>query len=270
MSTAQISRCDERTNPAENNWDSGPDRPFAKLADATLWQFAAAARQCSSSIDTLVGDFANQGVDHHVTSTNGKFQLWAKQIKLNEGVQHRLTCRMVLIQGQKNEILNTWIFPTAPENCPVFAAELIAMACMPRLSFIDIQSPAMTCGTDKVRSLTHQLRARHAELVCDEEPPEWATDASEGGYVFSRALPSTAFDRIDTCYQDYLRCYLGEFFLGEPVSVSDVDGRSTAVRELSHYQIHHMEHSPGSVFLGKLFGDEWTNDFLRNFLFASA
>jgi hypothetical protein len=257
-------------------WDSGASRPFAKLAESTLKQLADSERRSGSSTETMACDSPENAFDHQVTAINGKFHLWAKQIRLHHRSEHTLTCRMVLIQGQRNEILNTWIFPTAPESCPVFAAELIAMAGMPRLTFIDIQNPAMASGSCAVRELTDQLRARHVGLVCDEEPPQWAIDATLGGYIFSRALAATKFSSIDACYEDYLRCYMRGFLSPSgSTEHSNADGssltcRSNAERELHHYQVHHMEHSPGSVFLGKLFGNEWTNDFLRNFLFASA
>lgn len=252
-------------------WDSGSHRPFAKLAESTLNQLAVCEQRCGASDAEPMMESSGQAMDHVVTSSNGKFHLWAKQVRIHHAHEHTMTCRMVLIQGQKNEILNTWIFPTAPERCPVFAAELIAMAGMPRLTFIDIQNPAMIAGVRVAGDLSNQLRSRHAGLVCDELPPSWAIDATLGGYIFSRSLDASAFPSIDACYEDYLGCYLRSFMPhGSSVELDESATRSAAEGALHRYRLHHMQHSPGTVFLGKLFGDDWTNDFLLNFLFTSA
>jgi hypothetical protein len=240
------------------------------LAEATLGRLASIAPEETSG-ESVQPDLLGEPMDHHVQSLNGKFELWAKQVRLFDDGVHRMTCRLVLIQGQKNEILNTWVFPTAPERCPVFAAELIAMAGSPRLTFIDLQSPGMQSGAEWVRTEALRLRADHSVLVCEEAPPEWAVSASEGGFVFSRSLPSSSFTSIDACYRAYFETYLDQFLSETDSSAAvDPDVRSLALKALTEYQVHHMENSPGSVFLGKLFGDEWTNNFLRNFLFQGA
>lgn len=107
-------------------------------------------------------------------SGNGKFKLWAHQWRLGVLGAHVGTCRMVLIQGSTNEIINTWVFPATPSQDPVFAAELIAMAGAPRLTFIDIQTPAMQDECHAVRSQTLALREKFSKILSDETPPSWA------------------------------------------------------------------------------------------------
>ena len=208
-------------------------------------------------------------------SKNGKFSLtaesWSIVGKGTDGQARSIAnLRMVYIRGQKNEIINTWIFPKRPDALPVFAAELISVSGVTRVAFVDIQTPVMTGDTvNEVTHLTAPLASRFACLPCDEKAPEWATTASPGNFTYSRQADVNWTSTIQECYLSYLDTYLKAYATGTPAKNS---ARLPEVRsltdELQAYQKHHMESSPGKKFLGNLFGVEWTDSFLTDFLFA--
>jgi hypothetical protein len=201
-------------------------------------------------------------------SKNGRFKIQAKAWILLHSGQPIVECRMVLIEGSANTILNTWAFPFASSQLPVFAAELIAMAGLPRLTFMDIQVPGLDQPQrQKSRKLTDVIRSSYCDLVSDELPPSWAIDSSDGNYLFMRGAEADAFPRIQSAYLELLDAYLTITRACE-ASCHDRLCNQQATESLRDYQHHHMQHSPGRMFLGKVFGEQWTDDFLTHFLFT--
>lgn len=240
--------------------------PFQSLKHATEMKL----KRIHASRSSLREDWSEQA------SKNGKFALSAQQWTLSAtGAKrensHIATLRMVYIRGQKNEIINTWIFPVRPDFMPVYAAELISVASVTRVAFVDIQTPNLTESvTDEVKTLTAPLAARFAGLPCDEAAPDWAIEASTGNFTYARGADSNWTSTIQQCYVDYLDTYIKAFVTsGDSVSVRR-DQRDNAISaHLSEYQRHHMNSSPGKKFLGTLFGTEWTDSFLSEFLFST-
>jgi len=208
-------------------------------------------------------------------SKNGKFTLsaeaWSFVSKDAVGSANPIaTLRMVYIRGQKTEIINTWIFSKRPDVLPVYAAELIAVGGVTRVAFVDIQTPVMTSdAVDDVTHLTSALASRFACLPCNEEAPEWATSASPGNFTYSRQADATWTITIQECYLAYLDAYLKAYATGATAKqAARLSEDCRVTEELLAYQKHHMESSPGKKFLGNLFGVEWTDSFLTDFLFA--
>ncbi len=201
-------------------------------------------------------------------SANGKFQLISRCWHLAAGSGTECTARMVTIQGSRTEIVNTWIFPSDPSLHPVFAAEIIAVAPLTRVAFIDIQGPALNPPTrEQVTVQTSFLRRNFNDLMCSEAPPAWATDESLGNYIYARDANEQQKPKICSCYLAFLSSYLNilkNWDSETPLSRSS----ERAVQELQAYQHHHQENSPGQKFLANLFGADWTNAFLTEFLLS--
>ncbi|MCU0711750.1 MAG: phytochromobilin:ferredoxin oxidoreductase [Pirellula sp.] len=204
-------------------------------------------------------------------SLHGRIDLQASQWSIQARKKHIASVRMVYIHGPKNQIINTWIFPNRPDQMPVFAAELIAVGSEVRVAFVDVQVPVIRSISmlDEVSLLTSGVAARFSELVCSEAPPVWATESSQGNFTYARNVPVSQLHRVEECYQAYLDAYLGAFTNRVTgASLSEQNRDELALDELHRYQHHHMESSPGNKFLSKLFGADWTDSFMREFLFA--
>ena len=178
---------------------------------------------------------------------------------------------MVYIQGPKNQIINTWIFPNRPKQMPVFAAELIAVGDEVRVAFVDVQVPVIGSSAvlEDTSLMTSGIAARFSGLPCNEAPPVWAIESSQGNYTYARNVPISSFSKVEECYRSYLDTYLSAF-VNKKVGVvlSELKRDEHAIDELHQYQHHHMQSSPGNKFLSKLFGPDWTESFMREFLFA--
>ena len=204
-------------------------------------------------------------------SLHGKIELSASQWAIQVSSKTIASLRMVYIQGPKNQIINTWIFPNRPKQMPVFAAELIAVGDEVRVAFVDLQVPVIGSSAvlEDTSLMTSGIAARFSGLPCNEAPPVWAIESSQGNYTYARNVPISSFSKVEECYRAYLDTYLGAF-VNKKVGVvlSDLNRDEHAIDELHHYQHHHMQSSPGNKFLSKLFGPDWTESFMREFLFA--
>ena len=204
-------------------------------------------------------------------SLHGKIVLTASQWAIQVSSKQIASLRMVYIQGPKNQIINTWIFPNRPKQMPVFAAELIAVGDEVRVAFVDIQVPVIDSSSvlEDTSLMTSGPAARFSGLPCDEVPPVWAIESSQGNYTYARNVPISSFTKVEECYRAYLDTYLGAFAKKNANGALSKSKRDEdAIDELHRYQHHHMESSPGNKFLSKLFGPDWTESFMREFLFA--
>ncbi len=212
---------------------------------------------------TLPATFASQ------RSLNQRFELIAEEWDLDSVWGNEVTFRMVWIQGQNTQILNCWGFPKYPSQMPVFAAELIHVGPQTRIAFIDLQAPVPL--REDCTGLHKSLKALHEQysgLPQAEPPPEWAIEASLGYFTFARQANGEETQKIRDAYLKYLDSFLRFRQTNHPRDCFHEQGHHEAIARLHAYQNHHMESSPGKQFLGKLFGEAWTNDFLMNFLFA--
>ena len=170
------------------------------------------------------------------------------------------------IDGAKSNIINTWIFPADARWLPVFAAELIGVGDAVRVAFVDVQVPVSGARTEHLEQQLESVARAFDSLPCDEEAPDWATDASLGHFTYARQVPDQQLSSIRACYLDYLNLYLNYVCCAE---VQSKAGSIAAARATLHaYQLHHMQHSPGKKFLGNLFGVDWTERFMLDFLFT--
>ena len=215
-------------------------------------------------LETVAPTFASR------TSLHGKLTLKAYEWTLQSQETPLGQLRMVHICGAKNEIINTWIFPNRPSERPVFAAELIAVGNATKVAFVDIQTPVVEESVaEEVAALTAGLSPRFSGLPCNETPPDWAIHDSPGHYTYARDVPYEQLSLVEECYQSYLQTYLKAFAFRTTASqVSNSLCNDAAIEALHVYQQHHMTHSPGNKFLSKLFGSDWTESFMNDFLFA--
>jgi phycoerythrobilin:ferredoxin oxidoreductase len=202
-------------------------------------------------------------------SLHGKMLLEAKEWSLQIQGRPIASVRMVYIHGGKNEIINTWIFPNRPKRMPVYAAELIAVGDATRVAFVDIQVPVLDGSVvEDTSMMTGLLAPQFASLPCNEAPPFWAIQESQGNFTYARNVPAVELPTIEACYLAYMDAYLNHFAcddVGE--SILELARDEEALNALHAYQHHHMEHSPGNKFLSKLFGSDWTEAFMHEFLF---
>jgi hypothetical protein len=230
-------------------------RPFEALWDETaerLQSLGLCERELPPNLASAVGG-------------GGRTRLRAAAWAVGPTGRPLAECRIVRIVGASSEVVNTMIFPTRPEALPVYAAELLVFGGRPRLAFVDLQAPGMP-GQERRRlaELTRPLAARFAHLRCEREAPDWAVEASPGGYVYTRPEDGDCASDLLTVYRSYLDLW-ATLATGLTEDGGPPDEGTAAA--LADYKRRHVAHSPGTAFLGKVFGPGWAVRFLDEFLY---
>jgi hypothetical protein len=217
---------------------------FASLRNTT-WELLEAFGPKAMPLPEELG----RAVSHH-----GKTHLHAEQWEL--GGVPGTTCRWVYITGVATEILNAMFYPA--RGGPVFVAEFLATANVPRLAFIDLQTPGLNAG--QAENVEAALKAAPRLLpAAEDNPPDWASKHSTGKYLWSRpgsVEASAAFDGCKTAYAFYLNAW--KTLVEMPANPE----AHTAYRQFK------LANWPGRDYMDKMFGEAWTARFATEFLYA--
>jgi hypothetical protein len=188
----------------------------------------------------------------------------------------RATARSTYIFGPKVEIFNVMGFPANPTSAPVYASEIIHFANAPRVIVIDVQpvwSPELQ--ETKHQNLMTQLatvKHKYKTLPSGGELPDWCKDFFTPHCIYSRPNDFSVSDKIAEAHLDYLKLWLENWI---ETTVNETNGKTSTdsdspsyVEQLREYKHHHVANSPGTKYLGRVFGDEWTDDYLNRFMYA--
>lgn len=171
--------------------------------------------------------------------------------------------RVTLIEGGKAQIFNAMVFPNSVERLPVFASEIVVFGGKVRVAVIDLQP---LCNFIRMRYwMTEQispLRALYSDLPQEEKMPEWCLSHFTPHSIFTRSNEEHSISRILEAYIEYLDLFV-ELALGTWSAKPALD-----CRLLREYKDHHITHTPGLPFLGKMFGEDWTHRYLREAMYA--
>lgn len=174
--------------------------------------------------------------------------------------------RSVHIKGPKVEIINLFHFPDAEQALPVYAIEFVVFGKRPIVGVIDLK---MLVDFEDVPEQSAQIlieaHRRFPNLTPAEDPPEWYQECRSGHDFFTRPESLDLLDDLIACHE-YVwgrLCALAEAQKRLPEAW--VESQRNAVQA---YKDHHRINSPGLPFLNRQFGEEWTDRFLREGLFA--
>lgn len=210
----------------------------------------------------------------------GRFLLRAFAWRKEAGLQGAVEGRAAAVRGPNCEIITCLIFPERNDRQPVFATELVAQGGVPRVAFLDLQTP----GLEEGRRVQVAEAAREALETFPEaerdEAPDWARRDGSGFHLFSRGSGGVAgLPRWQEAFSAYLRGWRRIWSLDDPSpqdpsrggAFGGCDGESStaASRDAAkNYKAGHVSHSPGTPFLRTVFGAAWTDRFLEEFLYG--
>lgn len=189
--------------------------------------------------------------------------------------------RSTYIKGPKIEIINVMGFPKDPSAVPVFASEIIHFAKAPRVAVIDIQ-PLWDSFQDwdsknNLPLLTQlaKIRTHYSDLPSGGDLPGWCKDYFSPHCIYSRPTDFSKSTEIADAHMSYLKLWITEYALpndtdrsNNPNREANVTSPAPDLTELKTYKMHHVEHSPGTTYLCKTFGEEWTMDYLSDFMYS--
>ncbi len=171
--------------------------------------------------------------------------------------------RSVHIAGPRAEIVNFFFFPAPRVALPVFAMEFVAFGAKPVVGVIDLKAvtPAEAAGA---RAILRAVHGAHPGLQEGDEMPAWYLECRSGDDFFTRPKSAAEFVELAAAQREVWAGLVAAMAgAGEPAA--GADDFSAAVR---HYKDHHRANSPGRPFLYRTFGEEWTERFMRDWLFA--
>jgi len=209
-------------------------------------------------------EFAQRAGEGRLATTVIRGQAWSSPL---------LDVRCSSILGSTVEILNLLAFPRRPWAEPIFASQLVLFGGRPWVVVADVE-PAWGDDAERTTRLLAGLRpcaASVSDLPGAGEIPEWARGIFTPYAFFSRPDDPKLIGRVAEGYRTYWNAY--EQLWIRPAAESVDDGDSAAIRESCHmrlaeYKEHHIQHSPGLAYLGRVFGEEWTRSFLAKFMYA--
>ena len=171
----------------------------------------------------------------------------------------RAEIRAVHISGPRAEIVNVFLFPALA--APVFAMEFVAFGKKPVVGVIDAKGHEPH-GAALAASVLRAAHARHPGLPRGQDAPAWFEECRSGDDFFVRPADLAQFGLLTKLLEEVW----GELLEGLD---SCPAAGAPDLAAVEAYKEHHRLHSPGRPFLHRTFGEEWTEAFMREFLFAA-
>lgn len=173
------------------------------------------------------------------------------------------SARCALIGGPKSEIVNLMIFPKNTTRSPIFASEIILFGSKVHVAVVDHQTPDVPSPLSGELSLKlSAVGAKYRELLdSGGELPAWAQTHFTPDCVYSRPKDGGQTGNVVAAFIDYLDLWLDKW-------LPQQDGSSGGLDALNSYLHHHVVNTPGRPFLGRFFGVDWAERYLRYFMYA--
>jgi hypothetical protein len=111
-----------------------------------------------------------------------------------------------------------------------------------------------------VAQRTAALAARYGARPPEPALPGWAIDHSPGSYFTAREDDGQSLALLETAYRAYLDLWV-ELTAAAAVAAHPHTAALAAFKE------SHLAHWPGTDYLTKLFGADWSRRFIHEFLY---
>lgn len=195
------------------------------------------------------------------TEQHGEMQLKNQFFKL-AGVGE---LRSASVSSVKIEIVNLLFFPAVTTYLPVYAVEFVCLSAKPIVAVIDAKCLLAADNTLQVAQILQQAKASIDYLSPETQMPDWYLQSRSGNDLFVKS-PSLA--QMQTLMQLHLQIWqnLVELFVQPAVCPADL--ASLHAQHLQDYKDKHRLNYPGIPLLNRSFGEQWTTDYLKNYLFA--
>lgn len=173
--------------------------------------------------------------------------------------------RGVCIRSPKIDIITLFFFPAPRWQLPVFAMEFVVLGPRPIVGVIDACTllPGLGCSVPVTAAL-RRAHARFPQLVQGDDPPGWYQECRSGEDFFVR--PSD-LDQLAQLGQAHLQVWSEVLELladPQPLAPELIDHHQ---KNIQGYKHHHRINSPGLKLMNRSFGPEWTERYMRGYLF---
>ncbi|WP_287130809.1 phycoerythrobilin:ferredoxin oxidoreductase [Candidatus Cyanaurora vandensis] len=169
--------------------------------------------------------------------------------------------------GSSLQVLNFVVFPSLDLEVPFFGVDLVTL---PGGHLIALDLQPVFQDPDYLERYYHDLQpvlARHqADLPWGGDFPEEAKPFFSPCFLWTRPQATALVEtQVFAAFKDYLDYYLDLIAAARPVTDSE---RLAAIRQ-SHqrYVSYRAEKDPARGMFRRLYGEEWTEQYIHHFLF---
>lgn len=170
--------------------------------------------------------------------------------------------------GSSLQVLNFVIFPELNYDLPFFGADLVTLP-GGHLIAIDMQplfaqnKAYQAKYSDPILPMFH---AYQQDLPWGGDFPEEAKQYFSPAFLWTRPSETAVVeDRVFAAFGDYLNAYID--FVEQAEEVKDRDRLAAIVEAQTSYANYRAEKDPARGMLTRLYGSEWTEEYIHGFLF---
>lgn len=173
--------------------------------------------------------------------------------------------RLVTIESPRIDFINLFGFPQPWLAYPCYTMEMVVLGPKPILGAIDVVDSS---GSNVSQALASRYLAEAHQrfpLVASDDIPAWYQDCRSGDDLFIR--PDAEEDLVTICQaQEWLwQRYVDTWPKATILKQSQAKAHHQRQQWLRY---HHRDNTPGLRLLERSFGQEWTHDFLYDWIFA--
>ncbi|WP_394752550.1 hypothetical protein [Crenothrix sp.] len=174
--------------------------------------------------------------------------------------------RIAHTHAPKINIIAVFFFPEYTYQLPVYSMEFVMLGQKPIIALMDtaclIEQMSVTRLVKKIMDSAH---AAYPEFSQQETMPLWFEECRSGDEFFIRPNDINAFATLGETHLSLIESLTNLFKSAEIFDKKQAQVHKTY---LENYKIHHKVNSPGIRLMNRSFGEQWTNTYLTDYLFA--
>jgi hypothetical protein len=165
--------------------------------------------------------------------------------------------RATVIVGPRVQIFNAMAFPLREDQLPILATEVVLFGDSLRIGVVDLETAGEGPVAERTAAALDGLAPVAGAFTRVDPLPEWCAAYFSPQCIVTRADGLDDLPRL----ADALAAFAGSWadLVGEAGAAAMGDAPGPGVQAYKH---HHIVHSPGLVFLGRMFGEEWTRRYM--------
>lgn len=228
------------------------EAPFDALHQATLKQFTARGGRVNINTPTWI--------QHHF-AMHFSFEYITMEMP-GTGI-----LRSIILAGEKQEILNVFLFPEPALKAPIFTMEFAHFDDGGDFARIDAYHLQHTGHHADAMENDFQLaRLDNGLPPMSIQHPEWLHECRSGHDIYERCKDVREEAGLHDAYLELFSKTLDRWENAYPVDTPEAV--CDQVQSLAIYKLHQRENSVCTPVLNRIFGEEWTHYMLCNYFFS--
>lgn len=173
------------------------------------------------------------------------------------------TLRGVYIKSPKIEIANLFLFPRPDYPLPLHVLEVVLLSGRPIAAILD-QIDLSSSDSSATPQLV-ELRQQHSNMMNSDTVPEWFAACRSGREFFLRPDNPEEVQTFLSIHDEMLQSLAENWSTPNRLSLHATTKHALRIE---HYKQHHAANAPGKPLLTSCFGAQWSEDYLKQCLFA--